>query len=144
MVTCLKVRAFRLDASPMRVLVADDDPTVRELLAVHLELAGHEVAKVASGDLAVEALAADTPDVLVLDVMMPGRDGWTVLQELRDGDHADLKVVLLTARDGAADIERGRALGASVVLSTSRAVELLLPTLDALTTRLLPRPVPSS
>lgn len=123
----------------MRVLVADDDPTVRELLTVHLGHEGHDVATVADGELAVEALAGDLPDVLVLDVMMPGRDGWTVLQDLRDQErYAGLPVVLLTARDGAADVERGRSLGASAVLSKSRAVELLLPTLEAVTARLLP------
>ena len=131
------------DGPVMRVLVADDDPTVRELLAVHLELEGHEVTTAADGDLALAALADGAPDVLVLDVMMPGQDGWSVLSAVRaSAEHAGLPVVLLTARDGSDDVERGRGLGASAVLSKSRAVEQLLPTLEALTTRLLPRQVP--
>jgi CheY-like chemotaxis protein len=128
------------DASPMRVLLADDDPTVRALVSAQLELEGHDVTGVVDGDLALEALAATTPDVLVLDVMMPGQDGWSVLAAVRaSAQHATLPVVLLTARDGSADVERGRELGASAVVSKSRVVELLVPTIEALNVRLLPR-----
>ena len=125
----------------MRILVADDDPTIRLLLSAQLGAAGHEVTSVADGALALHALTSAAPDLLVLDVMMPVCDGWTVLEQVRRSAlHHALPVVLLTARDMPDDVRRGRDLGASCVLSKARALAQLVDTVHALTaTALLPR-----
>lgn len=121
--------------------MADDDPTIRLLLSAQLSVASHEVTTVGDGGHALRALAAATPDLLVLDVMMPVRDGWSVLEQVRGGAlHNALPIVLLTAGDTPDDVRRGRDLGASCVLSKARALEQLVDTVDALTATVLLRP----
>jgi DNA-binding response OmpR family regulator len=66
------------------VLVADDEPTLRDLTAFMLTDAGYEVAQAADGVLALEAIKHQRPDLLLLDIMMPKLDGWGVLERLRD------------------------------------------------------------
>ena len=67
----------------MRVLWADDDPMIRSVMATNLEAEGFDVQTVADGDAAYEEAVRIRPDVLVLDIMMPGHDGYAVLRELR-------------------------------------------------------------
>ncbi len=81
-----------------KVLVVDDDPSVRALVADVLELEGYLVETVDDGPSALLAVAAERPDCVVLDVMMPGLDGHEVLARLREQEGgADLPVVMLTA-----------------------------------------------
>ena len=102
----------------MRVLVVDDDPVIRELLALELGLSGHEVDAAPDGESALERLRQDPADAVVLDVMMPGLTGWEVLSAIRaDAALKRLPVVLLSARDVPDDVRNGYALGASLVLS---------------------------
>lgn len=83
-----------------RVLVVDDDESIREVARAALELVGGwEVLTVARGDEAVEVAASAHPDVVLLDVMMPGTDGPTVREALRrDARTTDVPVVFLTAK----------------------------------------------
>ncbi|MDQ0772215.1 two-component system OmpR family response regulator [Streptomyces aurantiacus] len=93
-----------------RVLVIDDDPGIRRLLISALGFAGFEVD--VAGDLteALEQVARRPPDVIVLDVMLPGADGFEILQLLRDRA-IDVPVLFLTARDAIEDRVRGLRLG---------------------------------
>ncbi|MFS8198178.1 response regulator transcription factor [Streptomyces sp. CWNU-52B] len=93
-----------------RVLVIDDDPGIRRLLISALGFAGFEVD--VAGDLteALEQVARRSPDVIVLDVMLPGADGFEILQLLRDRG-IDVPVLFLTARDAIEDRVRGLRLG---------------------------------
>ena len=93
-----------------RVLVVDDDPTVSEVVARYLEHAGYEVAVVADGRVALDKAVADPPDLVVLDLMLPGMDGLEVFQRLRE--HAPVPVVMLTALGEEADRLVGLELGA--------------------------------
>jgi CheY-like chemotaxis protein len=82
------------------VLIVDDEPDVRLVARVILEAAGHDVEEASSGEEALDALGAGAlPDVLLLDVRMPGIDGWEVLRRVRDADGTlrDLPVVIFTA-----------------------------------------------
>ena len=67
----------------MRLLVVDDDPSVREALRLVLDLNGFGVASAADGDEAIRALAVDQPDAVILDVLMPGLDGLEVCRRMR-------------------------------------------------------------
>jgi two-component system response regulator MprA len=83
--------------APRKILVVDDDKDVRRMIADVLGLGGYDVATAADGVEALAAVAADPPDCVVLDVMMPNLDGYGVLAELRTGDGPHLPVVMLTA-----------------------------------------------
>ena len=93
-----------------RLLVVDDDDTVRGLLADALRYAGFTVTAVATGPEAVEAARNDPPDLVVLDVMLPGMDGFAVIRTLR-GTVRPLPVLFLSARDAHQDKVNGLTLG---------------------------------
>jgi DNA-binding response OmpR family regulator len=100
------------------VLCADDDADIRALLTIRLERAGFRVAQAADGEQALSLARELSPDVLVLDVMMPRLSGTEVLLALR-GDEATaaIPVVLLSARAQEADVERGLEAGADAYLA---------------------------
>ncbi|MER7754212.1 response regulator transcription factor [Kitasatospora sp. NPDC097643] len=102
------------DPPPLgRVLVVDDDPTVSEVVASYLAHAGFHVDRAAGGPQGLALARAHRPDLLVLDLMLPGIDGLEVLRRLRAGDGvADVPVVLLTAKGDEADRILGLELGA--------------------------------
>jgi DNA-binding response OmpR family regulator len=95
-----------------RVLVIDDEPPIRLLCRVNLEAEGMEVLEASDGPTGLEKARNDEPDVILLDVMMPGLDGWQVAEELIDGDRTGaIPIVFLTARAEARDRARGLDLG---------------------------------
>lgn len=96
-----------------KALVVDDDPDVCDLVAYKLEQSGFDVRRAQSGQQALDAVAAQQPDVVLLDIMMPGMSGLEVLERWRlDGSTAKLAVLLLTAKAQESDVERGFELGA--------------------------------
>ncbi|WP_454050956.1 response regulator transcription factor [Cellulomonas sp. Marseille-Q8402] len=93
-----------------RLLVVDDEPNIRELLATSLRFAGFEVHAAADGGAALRLARQVQPDLLVLDVMLPDMDGFTVTRRLREkGQH--VPVLFLTARDDTADKITGLTVG---------------------------------
>ncbi len=99
--------------APGRILVIDDDPTVAEVVAGYLTRAGHHVDRAADGHRGLALARAHRPDLLVLDLMLPGIDGLEILRRLRAAeDGADLPVVLLTAKGSEEDRVLGLELGA--------------------------------
>lgn len=95
------------------VLVADDDADIRDLVVFKLQQAGMEVVAVGDGNAALEALTGFRPDLVLLDVMMPGLSGLDVLRRIRaDEQLRSLKVVLLTARARDVDVDDGYTSGA--------------------------------
>ena len=96
-----------------RVLVADDDQDIRELVCFKLEQAGHDVIPAVDGSEALALLNAERPDIAVLDVMMPGLSGLDVLAQVRASETLrHMKVILLTARSRDVDVDTGYATGA--------------------------------
>jgi DNA-binding response OmpR family regulator len=96
-----------------RVLVADDDADIRDLVQFKLTQSGFDVAAVGDGQTALEAVLADPPDLLVLDLMMPRLTGIEVCQALRSDDRtATVPVIMLTAKAQEADVTRGFGVGA--------------------------------
>jgi DNA-binding response OmpR family regulator len=95
------------------VLVADDDDDILELVAFRLERAGYEVITAHDGGQALAKAQEHQPDLAVLDVMMPGLNGYEVTRQLRaDEATRDIPVILLTARVQEADVSRGFEAGA--------------------------------
>ncbi len=96
-------------ATSATVLVVDDDATLLDLLGGHLERTGYRVLTAADGTDALRLLAEDTPDLLLVDVMMPGMDGWVLCRRIRLRSSAP--IILLTAKSGEIDKLRGFELG---------------------------------
>lgn len=97
---------------PKQVLVIEDEPNIIEAISFILNRDGWRVATHSNGETAVETVLGKVPDVLILDVMLPGRSGYDVLQELRTHEVTrDLPVLMLTARGQKSDRERAEKLG---------------------------------
>ncbi len=101
-------------AAPLRVLIADDEPLNRRILRAILRRGGYSVREAGDGDEALTLARHEPPDLVLLDVVMPGRDGYAVCAELkRDAALSDIPVIFLSARDEPGDRVRGFELGAS-------------------------------
>jgi DNA-binding response OmpR family regulator len=99
-------------ATPTRVLVVDDEAPIRLLCRVNLEAEGMTVLEAADGVAGVEAARAERPDVILLDVMMPGMDGWQVAESLVDDQATShIPLIFLTARAELRDRAKGLELG---------------------------------
>lgn len=92
------------------ILLIDDDQSLSELLSAYLANLGFSVQEEKDGKAGMKSLFNDTPDLVILDVTMPMRDGWETLERIREV--SDVPVIMLTARDEETDILRGFSLGA--------------------------------
>lgn len=96
-----------------RIVIADDDADIRELVAFKLRRDGHDVTPVNDGAAAVEACRSERPDLVILDVMMPGMSGLDAARAIREEESlAGLPIIMLTARAQESDMEQGFAAGA--------------------------------
>ncbi len=103
-----------MSAEDFTVLIVDDNPVNREMWSLYLASEGYRVETATDGDEALRRIAEEPVDLMLLDVMMPGRDGFEVLEELRrEITPEDLPVVMTTARDKSEDVVRGFELGAN-------------------------------
>ena len=100
----------------MRVLIADDNPDILILLRTNLRAAGYESLEAGNGQIALERIAEDRPDVVLLDLMMPVLDGWGVLEALRGNTDAP-PVIVVSASDSSANVERARELGVAAYVT---------------------------
>jgi len=119
---------------PIRtVLIADDDPDIRAVLTLNLELSGYAVSVADNGGQAGDLARTLLPDVIVLDVMMPVSDGYSILRDLKE-DHATahIPVVLLTARASDQDAWDGWRAGATYYMTKPFDPDHLLRFLDYL------------
>lgn len=110
-----------------RLLVVDDKASNRELLRTALEHAGHEVIEAADGEAALVAMQASKPDLVLLDIQMPGLDGYAVLERVLADEHMRaIPVVAVTAYAMAGDSERGRKAGFREYLTKPVSMKQLL------------------
>jgi DNA-binding response OmpR family regulator len=96
--------------SVRRILVVEDDTKTADLVSLYLERAGFQVYRAADGTTALESLRTVRPDLVILDLMLPGLDGWQVCQRLRA--ESDVPIIMLTARVSENDKLHGLTLGA--------------------------------
>src|SRR5687767_5730315 len=107
---------MRMAENP-RVLIADDEPTLRSLLKTNLQLEGFETLTASNGEEALRAIREESPDVVLLDVMMPVMDGWQVLEELSKSDNRHTRVILVTAKASTESQLHGWELGCDEYLT---------------------------
>jgi DNA-binding response OmpR family regulator len=104
--------------APIKVLAVDDDPVILRLIEVNLSLEGFEVALAAGGDDALAKAREVDPDVILLDVMMPGVTGWDVARRLKDDSATTATpLVFLSARTQEDDRRKGQQLGVAAFVS---------------------------
>ena len=117
------------------ILVADDEPNIVLSLEFLLKQAGFRVRTVSDGEAALAAIAQEPPDLVLLDVMIPGRDGYAVCQEIRSNPAwRSMRIIMLTAKGGDIQREKGLSLGADEYVtkpfSTRELVERVRRMLD--------------
>jgi two-component system phosphate regulon response regulator PhoB len=118
------------------VLIVEDEEDIRELVSYHLLKEGFQVAGVASGEEALSVVEKQVPDLILLDVMLPGIDGMTVCQRLRASPKtADVAVMMLTAKSEEADVVRGLNLGATDYVTKPFSPRVLLARIRAVLRR---------
>ncbi len=125
-----------------RVLVVDDDPDIRGLLAELLRRAGHEVVEAENGRAGLRVFHASSPDLVVLDVSMPELDGWQTLERIRD--LSDVPVLMLTARGDELERVRGLQAGADDYVVKPFGRQELLARVQAILRRASARPADAS
>jgi len=100
------------------VLVTDDDEDLRLLCQLHLEMGGFLVAQAANGQEALDVARRDRPDLILLDIMMPVKDGWDALAEIKsDPTLRDVPVFVLSGKGQRSDQDRALALGADAFIA---------------------------
>ena len=96
-----------------KVLVVDDDPNIVEVLRLYFDKDGFAVISCLSGDRAMETFQTSQPDLVVLDLMLPGKDGYDICREIRKT--SDVPIIMLTARSDTLDKVVGLELGADEI-----------------------------
>jgi len=100
------------------VLIADDEPNIVISLEFLMKREGHRVSVARDGDAALEAIRRERPDLVLLDVMMPGKSGFEVCQAVRgDETLAGVKILMLSAKGRDTDLAKGSALGADAYMT---------------------------
>ncbi|MGH9256729.1 MAG: response regulator transcription factor [Vicinamibacterales bacterium] len=123
-------------AARRRVLVVEDEPPVRELLRLHLELAGFEIEESAEGREALRRVRESPFDLVILDVMLPGLDGVSLCRAIRtEGPNLNTPILMLTARDSESDKVLGLESGADDYLTKPFGIRELLARVGAILRR---------
>jgi DNA-binding response OmpR family regulator len=101
-----------------RILIVDDEPNIVISLEYLMKREGYEVRCAADGDAALDALAREVPDLVILDVMLPKRSGFDVCQQIRaDSRWPGLKILMLTAKGRGTEVAKGLRLGADAYVT---------------------------
>ena len=115
-----------------RVLVIDDDPTIRQVIGYALGDEGHHVAEAADGHTALELIGREHPDVILLDMKMPGMDGWEFVERYRERYGRRAPIIVLTAAQDAA--QRGADVNAEGFIAKPFDLGFLVERISALVT----------
>ena len=101
-----------------KILVVDDEPALLRLMAFVLQKQGYQMLTATNGDEALDSVRANRPDLIVLDIMMPRRDGYQVAEAIRaDPELASIPIVMLSAKAQDEDIERGMEAGVDTFIT---------------------------
>jgi two-component system OmpR family response regulator len=126
--------ASDVEVAEARLLVVDDEPNIRELLSASLRFAGFHVETAADGQQALQLVGSYSPDLIVLDVMMPGIDGFEVVRRMRQ-NRQQMPVLFLTAKDATEDKIGGLTLGADDYITKPFSLEEVIARIRAVLRR---------
>lgn len=110
-----------------RILIVDDEEVIRKFLRIHLTKLGYEVTEAEDGQKAIEKIGDGKFDLIICDVMMPNKNGWEVVKELKSTPElTDIPIILLTAKNDDADMFKGYELGANYYMTKPFTKDQLL------------------
>ncbi|HSD42536.1 MAG TPA: response regulator [Burkholderiales bacterium] len=116
-----------------KVLIVDDEPNIVTALEFLLQRSGHEVKVATNGEEALAAIERDSPDVVLLDVMMPIKSGYEVCQRMRERpEWRHIKIVMLSAKGREAEVSKGLALGADLYVTKPFSTQELIDQIEGL------------
>nr|WP_319249085.1 response regulator [uncultured Celeribacter sp.] len=119
---------------PLNILLVEDEDNIAIAMELLLKRIGAHVTRVADGDQALPNIRAQSPDLVILDVTLPGQSGYAICQAMRlSADLADIPVLLVSARSSAAEQRKGLAMGANAFLAKPFSIEALMQTVRDLT-----------
>ncbi len=126
-----------------RILIVDDEEDIRELVRVSLEKEGYHTLAAASGEQALKIAKTEVPDIIVLDLMMPGIDGLEVAKQLKSDNHtAPIGIVMLSAKGEESDIITGLELGADDYVTKPFSPRILIARIRSVLRRKSDKTVP--
>ena len=117
----------------LKILLVDDDPNIRQLVNLYLQKEGFEVTMADRGDEALKMFKASPPNLILLDIMLPGMDGWQVCREVRK--ISNIPIIMLTAKDETFDKVLGLELGADDYVAKPFDMKELVARIKAVTRR---------
>ena len=95
-----------------KILLVEDDPFIQDIYKTALEQADFEVKIIEKGDRALKAIKEEKPDLVLLDIVLPGKDGWEVLHEIKSDSSLETRVFVLSNLDQKEEVDKGKNLGA--------------------------------
>lgn len=112
---------------PYKILIADDEPNIVLSLEFLMEQSGYQVAIACDGEQALQQMALFAPDLILLDVMMPLRNGYEVCQKIRENSAWDrVKIVMISAKGRDLDVSKGLALGVDAYVTKPFSTKALI------------------
>jgi DNA-binding response OmpR family regulator len=119
--------------SKRKVLIADDEPNIVTALEFLLKRSGYDVRAVSNGEEALAAIESYVPDVVLLDVMMPVKNGYEVCQRMRERpEWRHIRIVMLSAKGREAEVSKGLSLGADLYITKPFSTQELIAAIDGL------------
>ncbi len=116
-----------------KVLIADDEPNIVMALEFLLKRAGYDVRAATNGDEALALVESYAPDLVLIDIMMPGKSGYEVCQRMRERpEWRHIKIVMVTAKGREAEISKGMSLGADLYVTKPFSTQELIAAVDRL------------
>jgi two-component system alkaline phosphatase synthesis response regulator PhoP/two-component system response regulator VicR len=110
-----------------RILIVDDEEVIRKFLKIHLTKLGYEVTEAEDGQKAIEKIGGDKFDLIICDVMMPNKNGWEVVKEVKSNPKSsEIPIILLTAKNDDVDMFKGYELGANYYMTKPFTKDQLL------------------
>lgn len=110
-----------------RILIVDDEEVIRKFLKIHLSKLGYEVTEAEDGEKAIEKIGGGKFDLIICDVMMPIKNGWEVIKEVKSNPELnEIPIILLTAKNDEVDMFKGYELGANYYMTKPFTKDQLL------------------
>lgn len=110
-----------------RILIVDDEEVIRKFLKIHLNKLGYEVTEAEDGEKAIEKIGGGNFDLIICDVMMPNKNGWEVIKEVKSNPELnEIPIILLTAKNDEVDMFKGYELGANYYMTKPFTKDQLL------------------